>query len=276
MNIDGAVPLAVAGAENSCPRANPLEYAGDVTDDEGRFDEYWANIYAGETFALGMWEESLREVDAFVRLSDMWSTEGFDRRWNEIGRRPAHDDSLSTIDRLYDEMGIMPHEYDWMLRSAAIKDLVTAFEVYLDSVGSEMLSRQGYKWDLRKESDSVRYGTVRDFYRDCLKVTIDTAEVRDIRELRHILTHQRGELRTAEQREKFGSNDDSTPFDLAQLDGERVTQARSDLDVVVRTTDKAVMPYIVRQDRLRGLDERKYLVRAQPESPRGEVRDSGG
>ncbi|GGL46898.1 hypothetical protein [Nocardia jinanensis] len=235
-----------------------------MIDDQGRFEEHWTGTYAGETSALGAWKTSHSDVAAFVRLSEKWSTEMIDRHWNEIGQRPAHDDSLDQIDLLYDEIGIMPHDYDWMLRSAAIKDLVTAFEVYLDSVGSEMLTRHRYRWKLQRYQESVSWGTMSGFYRDCLGGTVGTDEVLKIRALRNILTHQRGELRTDEQREKFGSKDYSTPYDLAHLDAKRIARAADELAAVVQTTDKAVLPYIVGSDRLSGLDQCKCLVPDRP------------
>ncbi|MGN2642426.1 hypothetical protein ACTD5D_40890 [Nocardia takedensis] len=231
-----------------------------MTADEGRFDDCWTDTYSGQTYALGAWKQSNSEVAAFVRLSDMWSSAGFEGRYREIGQRLAHDDSRDQIDLFYDELGIMPHDYAWILRSAAIKELVTAFEVYLDSVGTEMLAQQGYQWKIGNGLESVNWARMRDFYRDCLAVEVETVEVKKTRRLRNILTHQRGELRTDEQREEFGSEDYSTPADVAHLDSERISRATADLATVVHAVDKAVLACVVGSDRLRGLDQCGHVV----------------
>ncbi|MFG2445242.1 hypothetical protein ACGFQG_20450 [Nocardia fluminea] len=73
-----------------------------------------------------------------------------------------------------------------------------------------------------------------------LRLDVKPARVTEIRRLRHILTHQRGELRTAELRKKFGADPDTAWVShQAALSAEVVTQILDDLGDVVRQADSA-------------------------------------
>lgn len=75
------------------------------------------------------------------------------------------------------------------------------------------------------------------FY-ELFDLDVATTAVAEVRTLRHILTHRRGELRTEKQRQSFGLDE---PFmdSVAHLDAEGVERYMDSLAEVVRMVDPA-------------------------------------
>ncbi len=87
--------------------------------------------------------------------------------------------------------------------AGVVRDAVTSFEVYLDKACRAILLAHG--------ADPVRdpaWRDLKDIFR-AVDIKIETGAVRCIREMRHFLTHRRGELSTEQQREKFASTENS-------------------------------------------------------------------
>ncbi len=192
------------------------------------------------TAAFLEWCFARSDIAAFQHLTARWSTEAIDKMWAVINQRPATGDELDPIDILFSQLhDVMPHDYDWMLRSATVKDSVTAFEVYLESAAAEMLNQHDLEWDVRANR-SVPWGVLRSFYTH-LGVDVDTDEVRLIRDLRHTLVHRRGALRTEDDRKQFGTRDGL----IVDLDLGYVQQSTSVLAKVVQAAEQAVVPYVL-------------------------------
>src|SRR5260370_28830207 len=141
-----------------------------------------------------------------------------------------------------------------MLHDAEIKDAVTAYEVYREkavnevrkSHGDQLLAgRKGRSPDWQ---DLVKaYHGLRDHHTlerepatdggDLL--TPDADRIGKIRNLRHVLTHRRGELRTEEDRKAFGRSDDELG-DKVRLDESVITTILADLDSSVRAVDPLI------------------------------------
>lgn len=64
--------------------------------------------------------------------------------------------------------------------------------------------------------------------------------MRQVRELRHFLTHRRGELRTETQRRKFGPDFEGLPPIVVELTEESVLGVLDQLGHSVRSIDPAV------------------------------------
>ena len=140
-----------------------------------------------------------------------------------------------------------------MLRAAVIRDAVTAFEVYLEKSTSEVLRHHGYAWKL-KPGRTPRWDQLVKFTSGYLGITVDSDPVQRVRALRHTLTHMRGELRTQEQRDQFGIDDDSGfPSKWAVLTTESVIDSLDDLAAVVRTVDAVAWRFSYGGDRLPSL-----------------------
>jgi hypothetical protein len=204
------------------------------------FDAAWSGWSDGqETAAFIEWRFARSDIAAFHHLTARWSTEAINKMWAAINQSPATGDEPDPIDILFSQLhDVMPHDYDWMLRSATVKDSVTAFEVYLESAAAEMLYQHDLEWAVR-ENRSVKWGALRTFYTR-LGVDVDTDEVQLIRDLRHTLVHRRGALRTEKNREQFRTRDGR----IVDLDLDYVQQSTSVLTEVVQAVEQAVVPYV--------------------------------
>src|SRR5207244_1987090 len=138
---------------------------------------------------------------------------------DQLGREPG--DGESELVDVFDDRvdGLWPHDYDWMHLAGIVRDAVTSFEVYLDKACRVILLAHGV--------EPVRdpgWRDLKDIFR-AVDVGIETVTVRHIREMRHFLTHRRGELRTGQQREKFAASVDSAiPGYVVEVSGELVVE----------------------------------------------------
>ncbi|MFC7962812.1 hypothetical protein [Rhodococcoides kroppenstedtii] len=191
------------------------------------------------TAAFVEWTFARSDIAAFQHLTERWSTEAIDKIWASINQRPAAGDEPDPIDILVGQLhDVMPHDYNWMLRSATVKDSVTAFEVYLESAAAEVLHQHGLEWDVRPNR-SVQWCRLVPFY-ERLGVDIETDEVRLIRNLRHTLVHRRGALRTKDDREQYRTHDSL----IVNLDLDYVQQSTSVLARTVQAAEREVAPYV--------------------------------
>jgi hypothetical protein len=95
-----------------------------------------------------------------------------------------------------------------MPQADVVRDGVSAFEVYLEKDGAEVLRRRGYSWKVQPGRTPV-WRDIVTFSSSQPDIEVDTVPVQHVRNLRHTLTHLRGELRTPQQREQFGQNSES-------------------------------------------------------------------
>jgi hypothetical protein len=154
------------------------------------------------TRSFDQWSRAERQLRSFLRFGLRFGDEGLERVWKQIERQPS-DGSEDTIDIFDRELeGLGPHEFEWMLAAATVRDAVTLYEVYLEQTGGEVLLRHGLEWG---SDESPRWRELREFY---LLVGIDLYEdksVRMVRRLRHLLTHRRGAVETEADRAAYGS-----------------------------------------------------------------------
>jgi|GEM_PF-5505986 len=90
-----------------------------------------------------------------------------------------------------------------MTLQAAIKDTVTAFEVYLERALDELL--HAHDLALVPRRTSLQWRELRKHHASLLDVELESLDIKEIRAVRHVLTHRRGELRT-EQLERTTAN----------------------------------------------------------------------
>ncbi|WP_125734619.1 hypothetical protein [Amycolatopsis sp. WAC 04197] len=220
--------------------------------------------------AFDRWVQVEAQVRAFHRYGLLWSEAGYESLWSKAERRLADvfdpdvhygdehveyfDDSIS---------GMWPDQFEWMMHAATIKDAVTAFEVYLEKSLQEIVSRiyaQGSDGNrfrvglfVNGKNESPMWSTLKGFHQ-LLGGEVDTPRVREIRAFRHLLTHQRGEIRTDEALEQYSANSlmsveneedlwsDNRPYvgGDVPLGRELVVGYLDDLAGVVRSTDPRV------------------------------------
>lgn len=131
--------------------------------------------------------------------------------------------------------GLWPHDFEWMHPSGALKDAVTAFEVYLEKAAEEALHRHGLTLPKKKNDQSPGWCGLVGFWKK-LCVDVGPPEVRQVRNLRHLLTHRRGELRTEKLRSEH--QDPEEPLQgLVSLTEEGVLSAMRQLEDAVQSAD---------------------------------------
>lgn len=224
----------------------------------------WNEERGSVTRAFDDWKGTDSEIRAFMSLSLRWIQSGYDTTW-ELARQeferdfdPDRDDPDGFLD-VFDRKvsGLSAKDYFWMLRSGALRDGVTAFEVYAEKSIEELLS-----WFSFTHSDGASYrlhpvvarsqvspgwATLRDIHA-ALGNDLETDEIKYLRGLRHLLTHQRGELRTEEQRLRFLSESDPDDWLVgdAYVGGtvpiahQRVVEMMDQIASVVRSADHLV------------------------------------
>jgi hypothetical protein len=162
-----------------------------------------------------------RDQRTFLRKGLEFSKEVYDGIWNEIAEQPGDPDGPELPDLFHDAVdGLWSNDFEWMHLAGVIKDAVTNFEVYLEHVADEILAFHGKQFVERKRSAS--WDRLVAFYK-LFDIEVASPAVLEIRTLRHILTHRRGELRTEEQRDRFGSDepfmDSVAHLDVAGVEG---------------------------------------------------------
>jgi hypothetical protein len=192
----------------------------------------WRSETANITAGFEEWARVDRERRAFLRLGLEFAAESYQRLWDQLGQEPGDDES-ELVDVFDDRVdGLWPHDYDWMHLAGIVRDAVTSFEVYLDKACRVILLAHGV--------EPVRdpgWRDLKDIFR-AVYVRIETGTVRRIRDMRHFLTHRRGELSTEQQREKFAASEDSAiPGYVVELSRELVVEILDQLAAEVRRID---------------------------------------
>jgi len=195
---------------------------------------HWNEPAGRVTRSFSDWLLVDRDQRAFLRKGLEFSKEIYDRIWNEIAAQPGGPDGPELPDLFHEAVdGLWANDFEWMHLAGVTKDAVSNFEVYLEHAADEILLLHGRQFAERKRSAS--WDRLVAFYK-LFDVEVATTTVAEMRTLRHILTHRRGELRTEEQRQSFGSDE---PFmdSVAHLDAEGVERRMDSLAEVVRTVD---------------------------------------
>lgn len=140
---------------------------------------------------------------AFLRMGLAFAKEAYKRIWDEAGREPADPDGPEQIDVFEERVdGLHQHDYEWMHCSGILREAVTNYEVYLEKAREEIFRRTG-KWRGVPER-APHWGELKKFYEQ-VGVDVEVDEIREVRELRHFLTHRRGELRTEKLRKQYAA-----------------------------------------------------------------------
>ncbi|MFA1538588.1 hypothetical protein [Actinomadura monticuli] len=232
----------------------------------------WSEETGMVSRAFDDWRLTDRDIRAFLTLAVQWAERSYQEEWQkaEATLSAVFDPDVHYGDEHVDMFhrsvgGLWPDDFEWIIRGTVVKEAVTAFEVYLDKAAQEALDR--YRWTddagqkhrmvLRKLQtwQTPGWDVLVRFHAE-LGNEIQPERVKFIRDLRHLLTHQRGELRTEEQRARFADDhviayakDSSKHADIwdeasvggqVQLRHERVMAILHDLGAVVRAADPVI------------------------------------
>lgn len=197
--------------------------------------------------AFDEWKSVEDEIGAFLRVTVRWVTSAHADAMNaaEAQAEKIFNPELYDIDLPVDlytqEVGpLWPDNHLWMVNAAALRDSVTAFEVYLEKGAMEVLTPLGFAFRAGR-FESPSWQALTDVH-ERLGNRINTDPVHYVRALRHLLTHQRGELRTPELREKFAlepEGDHSYRREVG-LTQERLGRLMDDLATAVKECDRQI------------------------------------
>ncbi|MGW4805176.1 hypothetical protein [Kitasatospora sp. NPDC004272] len=194
------------------------------------------------------WDTANKEIRAFLELSTRWSKLGDDEAWQASGRDvDAYEHSVHLLYR---------PEYLGILHTSVLKDGVTAFEVYMEKAVEEVLHRRRkeltpLRVKRQEKHESPLWWRVVQLHAD-LGNKVEPESVTEIRKLRHLLTHQRGQLRTVKQLEahrdavaEAAMEDWQRPElgDPVHLSREKVLAALGTLEETVRNADRRIWEY---------------------------------
>lgn len=220
----------------------------------------WNEDVGAVTRAFDEWKSTDREIRAYLLLSQRWVDAAYETEWQDAKEEfsrvfdPDFHDPDDYVD-LFDSKvsGLWAKDYFWMVRSGALRDAVTAFEIYLEKSIQELLGwwaleteggRQHLGFAQGRGQFSPLWGALKQTH-EALGTDVHTSEIEYVRALRHLLTHQRGKLRSEELRDRFVSeaNDDDWLVGDARVGGdvplatERVLAMMDQLAAVVRAAD---------------------------------------
>jgi hypothetical protein len=188
--------------------------------------------------AYNEWALIEHDQRAFLGVGIRFARAQYDLLWDETGNEPGDPDGPDQVDSFDKKIdGLWPHDYEWMHAAGVLRDAVTNFEVYLEKAREEVLQHQGYTHTVPERTPAWR--TLKRFFDD-LGVGAVIETVRDVRDLRHFLTHRRGELRTEALREQFAAHPtDMWPINV-ELDEQRVLAMMDVLAAAVGSIDPVV------------------------------------
>ncbi|MFJ2007914.1 hypothetical protein [Streptomyces chartreusis] len=220
----------------------------------------WNEASGTVSRAFDDWKGNDRENRAFLRLSAQWSDKAYQQTWDEAQAsfsarfdpyRHYGDEHVDMFDDAVD--GLWPTDYAWITEASVVKNAVTAFEVYLEKALQEALGssltmdgkEHTVKLSAPPKFESPGWKTLVIAHK-ILGTDVETDEVTWARELRHLLTHQNGELRTDEALERFRDQDaecDQDEIYRARIGGKvplgvpRVLKILDSLGTVIRVAD---------------------------------------
>lgn len=208
-----------------------------------RWDESTGTVSRG----FDEWKLTEADIRLFLVLTLELSRSHFDEVWNRIAASPARGNGEEMRELFDREVGINTVEYEWMALSAALKDAVTAFEVYVETARAEVLRAHGTPPDLEESLSWKRH--LQPFLTKTLGVAIPQAVV-DVICLRQILTHARGDLRTEDDRRKYASG---ITWRFAELTEADVIRSLDELTTFVRNVDREVWAHSWGRQRIESL-----------------------
>lgn len=217
----------------------------------------WRPISVEEAFALGWhdaqdgtgtvtraWDEWFfvdQDQRAWVTQSLKWATERYDAEWERIQSEPGDPDGPDPFDLLTTRMGgLLKHEYEWLTLSASVRDAVSAYEIHLAKAFDEVLASHGKR--RRREDPTPNWKALSASFL-LLGVDVRQDSVGEILGLRNVLTHKRGELRTADDRARFARHSGMWGDRLAHLDLATVIGLLDKLGRATRVVDPVAWAY---------------------------------
>ncbi|MFP1154331.1 hypothetical protein ACK280_19870, partial [Mycobacterium sherrisii] len=194
----------------------------------------WNESSGVVSHAFDDWKQTDSEIRAYLETARTWVESAYASAEKEADEEfsasfdPDVDDPGWGPVGLYLEKagGLWPSDFFWMLRSGALRDAVTAYEVYLEKAVEEVLKGRRYEAEggeilrpvatVSRNHLSPSWTTLKQIH-EALGSTVDPAPVEYVRELRHFLSHQRGELRSRELRDRYAHEGDPEDWHVGEV-----------------------------------------------------------
>lgn len=169
------------------------------------------------TDAFDKWLLVDRDQRAFMSVGLTAGAKALDALWAQAEDECRYsEEGDAHVSRYHDlAQGLWPQDYEWFLLTSVLRDAVSAYEVYLENAMERVLESHGL--GRTKADRAPSWWEHLDFFKKVMGVDPKPSEVERIVNLRNLLTHRRGELRTKADREEFGRNADNDP-DVGGLD----------------------------------------------------------
>lgn len=206
---------------------------------ESRGRDRWDENATRVSRAFNDWYWTDHDQRAFLYLALEFARDGYARTWDRAHRAPIDPEDPWEPSNTFEYLvsGIYERDFEWSLCVAVLLNGVTAYEVYLEKAREDVRERYGHPRVVPERSPE--WWRLRDFFRS-LGVEAETPEVLGVRELRHLLAHRRGELRTEQQRQRFASEANEPWSQLITLTVDDAIGALDVLAATVRAIDPAV------------------------------------
>ncbi len=177
------------------------------------------------------WQREHQQVRAFLIHTNQGMSDWFDGQWaaatsraDEIFDPERHDEGL--VAELFDQAtDVWPEDFFLQLSAAVIKDAVTLYELFLESLADAVLSRYGVRLATMQAEKTWFWDECVAFYASYLGIDVATTRIKAARWIRHKMTHQRSELRTEAGRMEFEQHLAAMRLDDVEADGAYTTLA---------------------------------------------------
>jgi hypothetical protein len=137
------------------------------------------------TRAYDDWHMAEKGLRSFLRLGREFSDEGYESRWDRIAKSPGDENGPEVEDLFYDETGgLTSIEFDWLLMNLVVRDGVTLYEVYLETVLHEVVAHRVHGTIVGETSPQIRQLTT--VFKRSFGLDIEPSQVKEVIALRHL------------------------------------------------------------------------------------------
>ena len=193
------------------------------------------------TRAFEDWRFSEKGLRAFLKFGLSFAETGYTAIWDRLSKEPGGEDGPDLID-LFDEEtdGFSSTDFEWLLLASSVRDGVTLLEVYLESVLHELVDTRIHETKIGESSP--RWQDLRLLFRHAFAIDLEAPAVKPVLDLRHLLTHRRGELKAEPTRRRYDRRVYDFPDQRVHLDLDAVLKHLEAVSGKVIEVDRKLFP----------------------------------
>ncbi len=152
------------------------------------------------TQSFDEWRLECGYLLAYERVGIDFTTAGYDRLWAELAAEPSDGEGPELPDLFDRAVGNLSlWQFEQIHLAAVLREVVTVFEMYLESALVEVLETQLHV-RVGLPERSPYWEDLKTAWRTLTGANLDAGGVRAVRGRRNWITHQRGQFRTDAQR----------------------------------------------------------------------------